>query len=340
MKQISKSGKGYYYQILKNGTKKRISEKGIDKIIKSTSKKNVKDIKFNKKFNKKMVGGTVIKPRYLEDIKEIFYSFIFHIDRTNEKNESRTYKINFEYVRIEIFDTVKKIPDETFSAYQHLLSIKMSDTVTSIGKNAFKDCCNLQSIKLSKSLTKIESGTFSDCINLIEITIPESVTEIQKSAFYRCRRLTSIRIPASVTKIGMYAFSRCYNLTKIIIEGENTIIEFKKPLDDSSKSKDKNNKSLGFSSTVAPGIRSRIHKLQDAILESATSTDNNLNSNNPYDGNPFYMCFKLNDIKYPATYPQAYINFFEAILVNNKNYDKYKSTNTKKINNKGITLHP
>ena len=98
MKQYVKSEKGYFYEILTDGTKKRVSEEeyvkaglksdikkksskklikrgSMSKIIKSNSIKYVENIGFYKGLRQKMSGGIYLRPKY-KDMLDGLYFFL------------------------------------------------------------------------------------------------------------------------------------------------------------------------------------------------------------------------------------------------------------------------
>jgi len=131
-----------------------------------------------------------------------------------------------------IVDSITKIGDYAFYAYNDLAEIIIPESVTSAGSNVFYSCNKLEKISIPKTLTNIEdlgltwssylktAGPIGSGAN-IEFGWDKS---IPNKAFYNCKYLTQIDIPATITTIGEYAFSYCNSLQEIIIpEGVTTI---------------------------------------------------------------------------------------------------------------------
>lgn len=111
------------------------------------------------------------------------------------------------------FDSVTRIPRNTFYWSPYLESAVVPEGVTSIDSNAFAVCENLASLSLPSTLSVISSNAFACCTGLSELTLPESLTSIGDNAFnglgydvYSGTEGMTVTIPASVTRIGKYCF--------------------------------------------------------------------------------------------------------------------------------------
>ena len=131
---------------------------------------------------------------------------------------------NCPILRINIGDSVQRIPNYFASYLDSLTSITIGNSVVSIGDGAFAYCRSLTSVTIPNSVTTIGSYAFYNCTDLTFVTISNSVDAIREYTFASCIGLTSVIIPDSVTSIGEHAFSDCIDLTSITIGNSVTSI--------------------------------------------------------------------------------------------------------------------
>lgn len=136
--------------------------------------------------------------------------------------------------KVELSESITKIPDSCFSNAYNLFDINLTN-ITEIGNSAFSRCYKLnpsgkmpnlttignnafQNTSITScnfpKLTSIGKYAFSSCSLMTNITIPKGVTYINDYAFQNCQSLRSADL-SNVTEIGAYAFYMCYSLKTI-----------------------------------------------------------------------------------------------------------------------------
>lgn len=201
---------------------------------------------------------------------------------------------------------ITKIADNAFSE-QELSSIVLTQKIASVGARAFAGT-SISSLSFSKSVTTIGEGVFSSS-KVQNVTIPDGVTAIPALAFYNSS-IRSIILPDSITEIGSEAFRNTASLSsfnfpknlKTIgsyafassgLGGKYILPEGLTTVGDSAFAWSKIH-DIEFPQSCVnmyPGVFfcskvSRV-RLSDALPEIPSRT--------------FYLCYGLNDFKFPAS---------------------------------------
>ena len=101
---------------------------------------------------------------------------------------------------------VREIGSRAFFNSEHLVSITIPESVRLIGESAFSVCSYLEKVTILGGVTKIGDYAFHLCERLLSVKIADSVTEIGRYAFLGCRKLNDLEVPQSATNIGEGAF--------------------------------------------------------------------------------------------------------------------------------------
>ena len=101
---------------------------------------------------------------------------------------------------------VREIGSRAFFNSEHLVSITIPESVKLIGESAFSVCSYLEKVTILGGVTKIGDYAFHLCERLLSVKLADSVTEIGRYAFLGCRKLNDLEVPQSATNIGEGAF--------------------------------------------------------------------------------------------------------------------------------------
>lgn len=173
--------------------------------------------------------------------------------KTINFNARNCYEMRFEatyadsLTTVNIGDSVKIIPDLSFSNCDHLTYVNMGNSVEVIGYNAFTDCFNLRSITIPTSVDSVADGGFSLCNGLLTVNynarncktnsmfsainsittvnIGSEVEKIPGLTFMCCGGLMTVNFFNSSCIIGPQAFLDCYALSNLNLGDSVTIID-------------------------------------------------------------------------------------------------------------------
>lgn len=187
------------------------------------------------------------------------YDFCTHKDlwlctcgETNHSNETRCYKCNAEFERLNNLDwsaleneAIKnkeedKIKNKKRNKIIHISLIMLVAFIVAsvIGYVAiypaisfangdyrvYIDMYDVKEFEVPNGVTTIDDSMFYCCYSLTSIVIPDSVTSIGYGAFHDCYSLASVVIGDSVTSISEKAFAGCSSLTSVVIGDSVTLI--------------------------------------------------------------------------------------------------------------------
>lgn len=93
-----------------------------------------------------------------------------------------------------------------FSECDKLKYVELPDTIKEIPYETFYGCDSLSNVVMPVGIEKIGEGAFANCAGLTRVNIPESVTSIAKGAFCNCENLKGLYIPSSVFNLDEQAY--------------------------------------------------------------------------------------------------------------------------------------
>lgn len=117
-----------------------------------------------------------------------------------ERYESNHEWVKFYCENLEIGNSIKALPNSSFTSIAQLKTVKLPESLSSIGSRAFESCKNLTSINIPKSVKSIGTFAFAGCKELDDITLPESLAEIEYGTFYDCSSLKTIILSEGIKK--------------------------------------------------------------------------------------------------------------------------------------------
>ncbi len=113
----------------------------------------------------------------------------------------------FSYNLFESFvidwQTISKIPAETFRGCDNLKRVEIKGEIKEIGVKAFNGCNALEEIIIGDNVEKIHNSAFEYCTALETVTIPEGIDYMATAAFKNCSNLKTLYFNATECIIGL-----------------------------------------------------------------------------------------------------------------------------------------
>ena len=183
-------------------------------------------------------------------IKYLYYNARGCTGNFGQGIDHRFYDMQDSVRTLVIGDSVRTIPNYTFSGFKLISAVTIPYSVTSIGSSAFYNCIGLDSLFIGSGVTTINQYAFENCRNVKYLyynaknctgdfstgsgygfydmrdsvrvlVIGDSVRTIPNYAFYGFKGISTLSIPSSVMSIGNYAFSECSNVSQLFYYARN-----------------------------------------------------------------------------------------------------------------------